>query len=994
MNPFVATGLTLVLGPANSGKLGRVLGWWRERIALHPLIVVPTGPDARSLSAEMARKAGALVGQSPAVTFDGLVRLLLDRSPRYAGDFERTLLVGHLLREEPPQAEGFSPAFPGIAGAAAALLEQLGDSGRSPEALRRLLDAWAAAEPGSAVLASDVGRLLTGYSALRSRLGLADRSGAVVEAIASASGWPRPLALYGFTSFTLAQQRLIAALAQATEVLLAFDYERSRDGKNLTTPSELAFWEGLARSVEEHAPAFNYDSEAIAFLERHFMDDVPPDEGVPSACEPDGRGVHFLLASGQRNEAELAAQEVAGLVRRGVAPGEIALLVRSTKRWGRLLQDVLGSCDIPCEIDQRAVLRETGLGHAFLAALGAISTNDPGILFSYLRSPYSAIDLQRAADIELRYLRGTARGMEALAACVEASAPRLLDPLFESISRSEGVCLVEPVAAQRLAGRMLENSAKERARALDDPLRGAAARADIGADARAAKALTGSLSQLAAFRAEGRLPQGVLLADVLLPALARLAVSGPPTGSEGAVQVLTAHRARARRFRAVFVLGLVEGEFPRAGDRPRLLTASQRARLETTGGRLFSPEVDEEEPLFARAISRPWSFLFLSARDADDGGGYVGQSYFWSHCKSLLRVGGEAVVRRTLGDQVYDGAQAPSLRHYLRACAAAGLHPHSECGGRRSEPPAWNQGGFASLSSAPVLAELSATQSFSPSSLESYLRCPFAWFVERVVGVEDLEVVADDRLAGDLLHLTLRDTYRELKVRETLPLRVEDLATANEIAAVSIEKTMSGDRCPGSISERKVIGWRVRRWAAEIFAMDVAANGSLFPLEAEVSVGGTGGVDVGGLTLKGRIDRIDHSSRGDLFIVDYKSGKVPTKNEMGTEKALQVPLYMMVLQRERPDAHVIGGAYVSSKERRRTGVVAAGNEDLLGPACGGCSVTEEEDLARLLARSLELGKKAAEGMRAGHIAPPVGRTCPSWCGLGAVCRARRGSKRW
>jgi hypothetical protein len=79
-------GFTLILGPANSGKLGRVLEWWESRLEHRPLVVVPTGPDARSLSAEMAARTGALVGQSPAVTFDGLVYLLLGRTPRYAGD--------------------------------------------------------------------------------------------------------------------------------------------------------------------------------------------------------------------------------------------------------------------------------------------------------------------------------------------------------------------------------------------------------------------------------------------------------------------------------------------------------------------------------------------------------------------------------------------------------------------------------------------------------------------------------------------------------------------------------------------------------------------------------------------------------------------------------------------------------------------------------------------------------------------------------------------
>ena len=127
-----------MLGPANSGKLGRVLDWWQELSAARPLLVVPTGPDAHTLSSEMAQRTSALVGQSSAVTFDGLVRLLLRRSPRYAGDLERSLLVSHVLHDKPPHAPGFSVRFPGIIAAAGSFLVQLGDSGRSRRGDRAL----------------------------------------------------------------------------------------------------------------------------------------------------------------------------------------------------------------------------------------------------------------------------------------------------------------------------------------------------------------------------------------------------------------------------------------------------------------------------------------------------------------------------------------------------------------------------------------------------------------------------------------------------------------------------------------------------------------------------------------------------------------------------------------------------------------------------------------------------------------------------------------
>ena len=996
MNDRTLTGLTLVLGPANSGKLGHVREWWRARQAFQPLVVVPTGPDARSLSVEMAEEWGPLVGQSPAVTFDGFIRSLLGRSPRYAGDFERSLLVSHLLREEPPRAPGFSARLPGMAGVASSLLLQLGDSGRSPEEISRLLTRWASVDAGSAALAADIERLLNGYAALRDRLGLSDRSGAVREALAAAEGWRRPLALYGFTSFTFVQRRLVETLARVTEVLLILDHEDSR-GPGLTTKDELDFWRGLAGSAVEEFPAkSDYMSEPVAYLERHFMDDAPPDEPPPPAWEGGEKGgVRFLLASGQRNEAELAAQEVAGLIAEGLSPGDIGIVVRSTKTWARLLEDVFASCGIPCEVDQKMTLGETGLGHAFLAGVRGMASDDTDAVLDYLRGPFSAITIEQVADVEFDYLRETARGVQALAKCAGGVARDVIGHLAGAVVRREGRAFIDLDGAQSLTDHMLENCLMWFAASGEDPACAGIATEDAASDAHAARALTGALVELVSFREEGALPEGVLSADVLLPALTRLVVPGAQSGSSGAVQVLTAHRARARRFRAVLVLGLVEGEFPGRGERPALLTAAQRAHLEAVSGVLFPREVDEDEPLFVRAISRADQFLLLSARDADDGGGYAGQSYYWTHCKSLLGVHDRDVVRRTLAEQVYHADTAPSMRQYLRSCVAERLLPHESCGVGPFRPPAWGrQGSLAGLGSPNVLEELAATGYFAPSALESYLSCPFSWFVERVVGAEDMETQVDNRLAGDMLHRVLRDTFRELKTREALPLRDEYLEMARQIAAGIIQRAVASEECPGTVAERRIVEWRVKRWAAEVFRMEAAAGSPLVAAETEVTVGGAFGVDVGGLILKGRVDRIDHSPAGGIFIIDYKSGSVVTKNKIGTEEALQLPLYMLALRAERPEAEVLGGAYLSPKDRKRSGVVAAGDEDLLGAVWSACAVMGEEDFQDMLDRSLELAKKAAQGIQNGEIAPLAGRKCPTWCGLGAVCRARKGSGRW
>jgi RecB family exonuclease len=976
----LASGLTLVLGPPNSGKLGHVLRWWEERQSLQPLIVVPTVPDARALSVEMAQRRGALVGQSPAVTFDGLVRALLGRSPDYAGDFERSLLVAHVLRENPPKAQGFSARFPGTTTVVAGLLEQLGDSGRSSDEIAGILDHWSATDPASAVLAADISALLVRYRVLRDGLGLTDRSDAVRQAAGAVAGWAHPLALYGFTSFTLAQRGLVEALAGVTEMLLVIDYERKRR-HGLTTVSEFAYWEGLACDVKETSPeGLAYHSQAIAHLERHFSDESPPACEHPPAWS-DGRGVDFLLASGTRNEAELAAFRAATLIRSGLAPGDIAVVVRSVRPWGRLLADVFASCGIPCQVDEPGEFGDSAFGYALLAALRGSARDDPKSALAYLRSPFSPADAEQTADIELDYLRGVVRGVAGLVRCVDKVAPGALSGAARCVQRRAEGAFIDLEATRSLARDLLANSLA------------CAAEGDRAADARAFRALEGALSALATHRDSGALPAGVLRDDVLLPALSRMSIPRASTGSMHAVQVLSAHRARARRFRAVMILGLVEGEFPARAERPALLTPGQRARLDAIGGGLFPPEGDQEEALFVRAVSRAWDVVLLSARDADDGGGYAAPSHYWRRCKQLLGVADAAHQHRTLADQVFERAAAPSRRQYLRACAAGHVEPHAACGGSAALPPRWGRrGGLASLSSPEALQELAAQHCFSPSALESYLRCPFVWFIDRVVGADDMETVADDRIVGTLLHGVMRDTFETLKAEGRLPLGRDDLGSAVRTARAFAEMVANSDLCPGTPAERRLIEWRLKRMAEDLLTLEAEAPGLLVMSDAELEIGGEGGVDLGGLSIKGRIDRVDRGPRGELFIVDYKSGGAPEKRDLGGAKGLQLPLYMLALAAARPDDEVVGGAYASAKDKAWAGVVRSGCEDLLGGGRATCRISDDDALDELLRGALARAKQAAEGMRAGAVAPVPERECDEWCDLRPVCRAYKGKR--
>lgn len=979
-------GLELVLGAANSGKLGEVLSWRDRWSTLDPVIVVPTIPVAHEVTRELARRVGVVFGPSPALTFDGLVREVLGRHPPLVGDFERELLVAGLLGD--PGFTALEPAahFPGLVTVVAGLLQRLEESDRTPEHAEEALSRWAVDTPAKAELAADLRLLMGRYRALCLRRGVIERAATVRRAAELVDGWKRPVAFYGFTSFTPGQRRLISNLMAHVPVLLTFDHERSRVA-SLVSNAEVARWEQVATSVRELPPQSRaYSSPQIARLERllfnrHGDGEVETDEAVVARPGASGHvdvgaaaqeeGVHLLLAAGERSEAELVAQHISALIRRGFRPGDVGVIVRDVSGRGRLVGQALASCGIPYRLDESPQLAFTGIGHAFLRAVRGLALADAASLFEFLTGPYSGLSSDEAVELRRRYVRAPVQDMTALTTLVEAARPGLLASLWPhpaGLSETPFPDSRIDVAAMLALARCMLSAGTEAFGCLDE---------HVDADASAFAALARALERVDA--------DVHVSVETFLDCLGRLRCPGPAAEVDDAVTILTPRRARARRFAAVFIAGLVEGEFPGRPDPPSLLSRNDRAQLaRAAGGDLLEDEDEDEQALFLSAVARAWQVLYLSARDADEGGAEVQTSHFWRHAKDLLGLSVPEEGRRALADLVYPVEVAPGTRHLRRARALAHASPDPHHDPLRRPP--------TSLKEPAVLAELASTSSFSPSTLESYLSCPFAWFLEKVVGVEDLERGVDARSVGMLVHAAAKSVYEPL-VAKAERLRVDGVDAALERASAAIDRLAESGRIPGTPAARRVAAARARLLAHRLVLMEAASDGRLVPARLESEVGGDDGVDIGGLRIRGRVDRIDaHPVAGSRFVIDYKTGMVPSKGRIGTAEALQLPLYLLALQAEG-GGWVMGGVYVGLSGGERSGVVFAEAVDEVGSAAGGCRALTADEATLLYEGTRELAIQAADGIRAGRIVPRVDGSCPSWCDFGEACRSRRGAWR-
>lgn len=120
-----------------------------------------------------------------------------------------------------------------------------------------------------------------------------------------------------------------------------------------------------------------------------------------------------------------------------------------------------------------------------------------------------------------------------------------------------------------------------------------------------------------------------------------------------------------------------------------------------------------------------------------------------------------------------------------------------------------------------------------------------------------------------------------------------------------------------------------------------------------------------GLTLQGRIDRLDHGPDG-RGLIDYKTGTVPKEEEVRAGEAVQLPFYALLA-----DTALAQVEYVALDGK---GVTARAT--LQGDAL---AALRDANAARLRTLFAELA--------AGQPLPAWGdsRTC-QWCDMAGVCR--------
>lgn len=859
------------LGPPGSGKTTRILEQVRARLRAGRAdfrCLVPTSTMQEHLTNLLARE-GLLVRTSAIVTLAGFVDELAGVAAASSEDVR--MLTALVLEERCPPALEALRGSPGMAGALAAAIDELANTGCDAAQ-------WA------------------GLGSLRVWEGPALRAlGQVYEAVDEALR-ERKLA-------RRPEQLAAAMRALQSDALQGVDTVFV-DGFFTFSPFEMELLVALARKVrlEIALPEWSGAREAVERLRR---------QGFQlerlTVQRPQAENVLLPTPNRHREAEQIALRILEARRQQGLAWRECGVVMRARHPYGPLLETAFDRFGIPWRAYYAAPLNHASAARCLMGLVDACVAGweHESTLHALGEPACRAAVAPEFARFAKSVRDGLpAEGLAPLARSAEGPVREVVETL-SAWPGSDGAVRTPNEWAETLTGLLPVLRPPEPG---DVPGRGAAVRTLLRTAESAARLLADESVTLERFR------------EMVWPALAGATLRDAGRRRD-AVHLLDAYEARQWELPLVFVCGLVEGEFPRHRSPDALLPDSLRLRLRQQGVpvRLGSDLDAEERFVFEIAQSRATRQTVYSWPEFNEQGDPALRSF------ELDMLPAATVATR--GVRVRPVVEAPPLP-------------------------------LPSLDNPVSRATLS--QRFEvqrPTSLESFLQCPFQFYLRFTLGLEDEPETPGERLnplfTGNVLHDVLKDWHQKGGDIATL----FDSVWTRALARYRIPPGHAAEyqRC---VLRRSLVEYSQRAPQSEegwkVFVE--------WPFELQLE----------GCRVKGRIDRFDVNRENEARVFDYKFTSAASLRRRYQRQAdglsLQGGLYLLALARQglRP----LSFHYIGVK-----------NEVTWKGWDSGEEVLQLMEQSRLQAQAAAF--RIIEGQVA--VAPADSESC-QWCEFQSACR--------
>ncbi|HEY6828622.1 MAG TPA: PD-(D/E)XK nuclease family protein, partial [Gemmatimonadaceae bacterium] len=485
------------------------------------------------------------------------------------------------------------------------------------------------------------------------------------------------------------------------------------------------------------------------------------------------------------------------------------------------------------------------------------------------------------------------------------------------------------------------------------------------------------------------------------------------------VHVLEGSAAAYRTFDHVFLVGLQASAFPAPAPQSFILDETEREELARAGLPLDTHAVwdEREQELFRVLTAGARKSLTLSYSRLDELGRDVIPSSFVEAVKDVAEC---ALIEIPTSKVTIEGVPLYSLPESLdQAVHGAAIERLRAM----NELSLYN----GLVQSADLLDFLAThfgdDKIWSPTQLEEFAKCPWAYFSKRLLTVEKLDDPDEDidpATRGSVLHLALRHFYDAARVRAGGPvfLRAVDLEWAREMMAAALDRALAESAWrwlghpvlqPAHRAEflrllRDFIEWEAelheemhdpKKWKKVKMVRTGADQHEVAFEDMSFEKDGVR------IRYRGSIDRVDVSvddrapGVGFVAAIDYKTTKYSTPGS-GKPGAwddgvvLQVPLYAHALRTLRPGQDIARVEYQTLKGRPPERVHSLE----LYTIDKSRRVEEDADAEAKWQAALDHAIAHVRRARSGEFPakPPESCNCPPWCHGRDICRIPGGPK--
>lgn len=853
-------------------------------------------------------------------TFRLLTAELLEKfaeQPRDAADDVVKTVILHRLLHQLADAHalrfyGRHAEKPAFLSEMTAQLTELMQSGSTPE---QLLQACADTEGVLSEKLYDIARIYAEYLDELERRGMRDvlRDPMNAAAAADASGYLTGAHIFldEYESFTGDQYAMLQVmLRDAAEVWIALrtddpdapDYTRF-DAVNQTARQlrRLAKEQNTQSEIIPCTEQHRFHDASLAHLSRYlFTSDMPAFPAKPAVTVVEARDITL--------EAEYTAAQIRRLMRGGMRCRDIMVVMHDPARYGFLLEAAFQRYEIPYFMDLRRSVLYTAVMKLPLCLLSLMQRTTTDQILLLLKTQLSPLHPAEAAMLENYAYIWDIEGEQwertfAKETDPDARMEAIRQKLMPAILRMRKAARQEPVTGAALCEALY--------RCMDEtgvPMRvgGLASHMNEQGDVaggRALRRLWNRFTELldALHDALTDIPLNPQQLSDLMTAVLRTNQIPVPPQTLDAVTVQSAAAARYDEPKAVFVLGVNDGQFPADIQQGGFFTEQERALLDAHGVALARSVRDlcaDERLIVYKTLSAASERLWLCYSLADEKGAKSVPSALLGDVRTLLP-GVQIECADRMGTEFYVSTKAAAYYSFVqdytvtpkeRASVRAMLEEIPQEAGRLNRLRQTADPDRLRVHDKALLRTLIGDRmTVSATQIENAVKCPFMGYCANNLRLlprrkQDLNPLS----GGNLVHACMERLFREHPEREDfLAMTPADLkAHAERCAADFLRDQLGGGSGRPARFLQQFSRMTARMHALLLHTQEEMRQSQFSPDACELVIGRVGDETgtapftltlPGGmlLTLNGKIDRVDitqQDGRRYLRIVDYKTG--------------------------------------------------------------------------------------------------------------------------